>query len=46
MKERFGMEEAMNFFDKLEKTVSETGQGISRKAKGVQTPNATIINPI
>ncbi|MBO5095214.1 MAG: hypothetical protein J6C33_12815 [Lachnospiraceae bacterium] len=23
----------MNFFDKLEKTVSETGQGISRKAK-------------
>lgn len=23
----------MNFFDKLEKTVTETGQGISRKAK-------------
>ncbi|WWR15108.1 hypothetical protein V1224_11520 [Lachnospiraceae bacterium JLR.KK008] len=23
----------MNFFDKLERTVSETGQGISRKAK-------------
>lgn len=23
----------MSFFDKLEKTVSETGQGISRKAK-------------
>lgn len=23
----------MNFFDKLEKTVAETGQGISRKAK-------------